>query len=124
MVGTRFVTVTRSRALSRLRAHHYSESQEEQLRRRARTGRPFETVDLQVVDEGGRQVPWDDREVGEIRVRGETVSPGYWRRPEETNAAYRDGWLYTGDMARIDALAARVNFRLVADVPWAPVWDG
>lgn len=89
--------------LSRLRAHHYSESQEEQLRRRARTGRPFETVDLQVVDEEGRQVPWDDREVGEIRVRGETVSPGYWRRPEETNAAYRDGWLYTGDMARIDA---------------------
>jgi len=89
--------------LSRLRQHHYEQSAEAQLRRRARTGRPFETVELQVVDDAGRPVAWNDRDVGEIRVRGETVSPGYWHRPEETAAAFRDGWLYTGDLARIDA---------------------
>jgi fatty-acyl-CoA synthase len=42
--------------------------------------------------------------VGEIRVRGETVSPGYWGRPEETAEAFRDGWLHTGDLAVVDAL--------------------
>ena len=89
--------------LSRLRQHHYELPGEAQLRRRARTGRPFETVELQVVDETGRPVAWNDRDVGEIRARGETVSPGYWHRPQETAAAFRDGWLYTGDLARVDS---------------------
>jgi len=75
----------------------------ELLRLRARTGRPFGEVELEVVDENGRRVPPDDRTVGEIRVRGATVTPGYWNRPEETAAAIRDGWLYTGDLAVIDA---------------------
>ena len=75
----------------------------ELLRLRARTGRPFGGVELEVVDERGQRVPADDRTVGEIRVRGATVTPGYWNRPEETAAAIRDGWLYTGDLAVIDA---------------------
>jgi len=37
-------------------------------------------------------------------LRGATVSPGYWNRPEETAAAHRGGWLYTGDLAVVDAL--------------------
>jgi acyl-CoA synthetase (AMP-forming)/AMP-acid ligase II len=76
---------------------------EEVLRLRARTGRPFGQVELEVVDEAGRRVPADDRTVGEIRVRGATVTPGYWNRPEETARALRDGWLYTGDLAVVDA---------------------
>ncbi len=68
----------------------------------AKTGRPFATVELRVVDESGRDVPPDARTVGEIRVRGETVTPGYWNRPEETAAAFEDGWLKTGDLATID----------------------
>ena len=75
----------------------------EVLRLRARTGRPFGPVELEVVDERDRPVPPDDRTVGEIRVRGPTVTPGYWRRPEETRRAIRDGWLYTGDLAVLDA---------------------
>lgn len=74
----------------------------EQLRYRARTGRAFRGVELEVVDERGHAVAPDDRAVGEIRVRGATVSPGYWRAPEETSAVFRDGWLYTGDLATID----------------------
>jgi acyl-CoA synthetase (AMP-forming)/AMP-acid ligase II len=78
-------------------------SPEEVLRRRARTGRPFGGIELEVVDEHGARVPADDRTVGEIRVRGATVTPGYWNRPDETARALRDGWLHTGDLAVLDA---------------------
>jgi acyl-CoA synthetase (AMP-forming)/AMP-acid ligase II len=74
----------------------------EVLRLRARTGRPFGGIELEVVDERGACVPPDDRTVGEIRVRGATVTPGYWRRPEETSRAIRGGWLWTGDLAVVD----------------------
>jgi len=76
---------------------------EELLRLRARTGRPFGEIQLEVVDAADRPVPADDRTVGEIRVRGPTVTPGYWNRPEETAHALRGGWLYTGDLAVLDA---------------------
>jgi fatty-acyl-CoA synthase len=89
--------------LSLLHPHLQRLPPDEQLRYRARTGRPFGCVELEVVDDAGRPVPPDDRSVGEIRVRGPTVTQGYWRRPAETAAAIRDGWLYTGDLAVIDA---------------------
>ena len=72
---------------------------DEQLEWKARTGRPFKGIDLEVVGDDGAQVPVDGATVGEIRVRGATVTPGYWRRPEATEAAFRDGWLMTGDLA-------------------------
>jgi len=85
-----------------LHEHLRALPREERLRYAARTGRPFAAVELEVVDDAGAPVPGDDRTVGEIRVRGETVSPGYWRRPEETARAHREGWLYTGDLAVVD----------------------
>ena len=88
--------------LSVLEPKHRELSEEAQLARRARTGRPFETVELEVVDGDGRPVPRDDRSVGEIVARGSTVTPGYWNRPEETAMAFRDGWFHTGDLATID----------------------
>ena len=75
---------------------------QEQLRYRARTGRPFAGIELEVVDEKGTPVPRDDRTVGEIRVRGASVTPGYWRRSDETSSAFQEGWLCTGDLAVID----------------------
>jgi acyl-CoA synthetase (AMP-forming)/AMP-acid ligase II len=88
--------------LGLLQPHHHALPPEQLLAKRARTGRPFETIELEVVDDAGRLVPRDDLSVGEIRVRGVTVTPGYWNRPEETAATIRGGWLYTGDLARID----------------------
>ena len=42
-----------------------------------------------------------DREVGELEIRGTSVTPGYYKRPEETAATFHDGWLRTGDLAYV-----------------------
>ncbi|GAA5334543.1 MULTISPECIES: long-chain-fatty-acid--CoA ligase [Thermus] len=63
-------------------------------------GLPLPGVEAKVVDSEGRELP--PGEVGELVVRGPNVMKGYWRRPEETAQVLRDGWLYTGDMARMD----------------------
>lgn len=76
----------------------------DQLAARARTGRPVLGVELRVVDEHGGPIPADDSSVGEIQVRGPTVTPGYWQDEEATAAAFtEDGFLRTGDLATIDA---------------------
>jgi acyl-CoA synthetase (AMP-forming)/AMP-acid ligase II len=78
-------------------------SSAEQFFYKAKTGRPFLSVLLKVVREDGGEVAPDDKEVGEIIVKGDSVTSGYWNRPEETQKAFRDGWLYTGDLAVVDA---------------------
>ena len=76
----------------------------EQLAYKAKTGRPFQTVELRVVDDRGEPVAPDSQQVGEIQVRGESVTPGYWNRPDATAAAFTsDGFLRTGDLAVVDA---------------------
>ncbi|WP_286231223.1 fatty acid--CoA ligase family protein [Neobacillus mesonae] len=57
-------------------------------------------VQNKVVNELGEEVPVGA--VGELIVRGPNVMKGYYKMPEETAAAIKDGWLYTGDMARMD----------------------
>ena len=77
---------------------------EERMRLVCRTGRPFLGVDLKVVHDDGTPVRPDDRDVGEIRVRGRTVTKGYWQNPEATRAAFDEGgYLCTGDLAVVDA---------------------
>jgi acyl-CoA synthetase (AMP-forming)/AMP-acid ligase II len=74
----------------------------QQLGFKAKTGREFINVSLRVVDDLGNDVALDGKQVGEIIVKGDTVTPGYWNLPEETKKAIRDGWLYTGDLAVMD----------------------
>ena len=89
--------------LSILKEHLKVLPWEEQLKFKASTGREFINVSLKVVDDAGYEVPGDNQTVGEIIVKGDTVTPGYWNLPEETRKAFKDGWLYTGDLAVIDA---------------------
>jgi acyl-CoA synthetase (AMP-forming)/AMP-acid ligase II len=64
-------------------------------------GHPMPGVEVRIVDERRRDLPGG--QVGELAVRGEGVMRGYYQAPELTAAVLdAEGWLYTGDMARID----------------------
>ncbi len=63
-------------------------------------GRPTIPARVRIVDEDGRDVK--PGEVGEIVVRHPNMMDGYLKNPEATAAAVRDGWLFTGDLARQD----------------------
>jgi long-chain acyl-CoA synthetase len=69
--------------------------------RLASAGRALPGCELRTVDERLRDVPRG--EPGEVLVRAPQVSPGYWRRPADTAAAFVDGWFRTGDVGRLDA---------------------
>lgn len=64
-------------------------------------GRPSPVVRMAILDEDWREVPTG--EVGEIAVRGPTVSPGYWNRPELNAQRKLDGWHRTNDLGRREA---------------------
>ncbi|AKU27546.1 AMP-dependent synthetase [Geobacillus sp. LC300] len=63
-------------------------------------GMPLTEYKVVDVATGTQELP--PGEVGELIIRGPQVMKGYWNMPEETAAALRDGWLYTGDLASID----------------------
>jgi long-chain acyl-CoA synthetase len=70
-------------------------------RKSGSVGIPFPDTECKIVDiETGEELPIG--EIGEILVRGPQVMKGYWKRPEETAKVLKDGWLYTGDMGRMD----------------------
>jgi long-chain acyl-CoA synthetase len=63
-------------------------------------GRPYEGVEIRVVDEGGHEVPVGIP--GELLVRGASVMMGYFNQPQATADALRAGWLHTGDVGYRD----------------------
>jgi long-chain acyl-CoA synthetase len=69
-------------------------------RRPGSIGTPVTGVEFRLVGESGTDV--GRGEVGEIAIRGHNVMKGYWDKPEETAKAIRDGWFFTGDLARQD----------------------
>ena len=83
------------------KAHHADVAHPRHALRLASVGLPHSVVEVAVRDGDGREVT--PGEVGEICVRGEVVMSGYWRNPEGTAAALRDGWLWTGDLGSFDA---------------------
>ncbi|MBI5569557.1 MAG: long-chain-fatty-acid--CoA ligase [Desulfomonile tiedjei] len=80
---------------------HVLDGSEAQMARLASAGRPVLDYELRIVDEEGKDVAVG--EVGEIIVRSEAMTVGYWELPEETARAIQDGWLYTGDFGKFDA---------------------
>jgi len=63
-------------------------------------GVPLQGFEMKIMDADGKELPWG--EVGEIAVRGEGVTAGYYNLPQDTEEAFRDGWFLTGDMGYQD----------------------
>jgi long-chain acyl-CoA synthetase len=63
-------------------------------------GVPIPGVEVKIIDENGNEIPRG--EIGEIIVKGDNITPGYYGLEEETARTIQDGWLYTGDLARMD----------------------
>jgi acyl-CoA synthetase (AMP-forming)/AMP-acid ligase II len=63
-------------------------------------GRPFFHTEVRVVDDEGRELRPGEK--GEVLLRAPNTMKGYWNRPKDTAEALRDGWLHTGDIARMD----------------------
>jgi len=83
---------------------------EDYLNRPASAGAPVATADIEVrADDGVTILPPDT--IGELWARGPMVVKGYWNKPEATAATFVDGWVRTGDLARIDA----EGFLFIAD---------
>jgi long-chain acyl-CoA synthetase len=90
MVGT---------ALSR--AHLADQGHPRYAERMASVGVAQTPVQLRVANEHGVDLPAGD--IGEVLIKGDSVMAGYWRNPDATATAIRDGWLFTGDVGCLDA---------------------
>ena len=83
-------------------------------RRPGHVGTPLPGVDVRLVDEEGRAVA--PGTPGEIEVRGPGVFKEYWQKPEATEAAFRDGWFRTGDVAVVEDGSYRILGRSSVDI--------
>ncbi|HKG16179.1 MAG TPA: AMP-binding protein [Solirubrobacteraceae bacterium] len=82
--------LTETSSISTFLPHEYAESHPESV------GLAAPVVDLDLLE------PASDTGVGELLIRGPNVVAGYWNKPEQTAETFVDGWLHSGDLARID----------------------
>ena len=83
-------------------------------RRPGCVGTPLPGVEVRLVDESGTEV--ESGTPGELEVRGASVFLEYWKRPDETTAAFRDGWFRTGDVAVVEDGSYRLLGRTSVDI--------
>jgi fatty-acyl-CoA synthase len=89
-------------SISRLTPVHDDLPEPERIRIRARQGQPVAGIRMRVVDVAtGEPVPWDNKAMGEVQVKGNWVAEAYYR-PDEPVHQFVDGWLRTGDVAVVD----------------------
>jgi fatty-acyl-CoA synthase len=78
----------------------FSMTDAQSLTKSGSVGKPMFHSEMRIVDQDGLEQPVG--EVGELLIRGPHVCSGYWENPQATSQAIRDGWFYTGDMAKRD----------------------
>ncbi|THD70363.1 MAG: acid--CoA ligase [Bradyrhizobium sp.] len=73
---------------------------EDAARKAGSSGKPVLHTEVRIVRPDGIEA--ETGELGELWVKGPNVTPGYWNRPDANRSSFTDGWLHTGDAARID----------------------
>ncbi len=73
---------------------------EEAVKKAGSVGKPIMHTRAKVVDEEGRELPHG--EIGELIISGPHLMLGYWKKERETRETIKDGWIYTGDLAKMD----------------------
>jgi acyl-CoA synthetase (AMP-forming)/AMP-acid ligase II len=80
---------------------HVIGGDEKATRRLRSAGIPVQNVEIRILDEEGRPLPFG--EIGEICARGPNIMKGYWKKPEASAQALRGGFMHTGDLGYMDA---------------------
>jgi fatty-acyl-CoA synthase len=101
-VGYGLTETTPVLTLAQPKAHLAGDPLDMQLARQAKTGYPIPGANIRVVDANDQDVKADGKQIGEIVVHSNHVMDGYYKDPEATRNAIRDGWFHTGDMAVVD----------------------
>ncbi|WP_194138513.1 long-chain fatty acid--CoA ligase [Robertmurraya kyonggiensis] len=86
--------------VSTLKSYQEELSYEERLDLRAKQGILVPGLEIKIIGQNG-EVAWDGKEMGELLIRGPWIASEYYK-DERTVDAFRDGWLYTGDVVTID----------------------
>lgn len=87
--------------LARLKSYQTDLPEEERLEIRSRQGQVVPGLEIKVVDDDGHEIKADGEEMGELLVRGPWIADEYYN-DDRTEDAFKDGWLYTGDVVTID----------------------
>jgi 3-(methylthio)propionyl---CoA ligase len=88
---------------STLKAGMESFSPDEIVRVQAKAGRGIFGVEMRIVDDEGKELPWDGKAFGALQVRGPWICSDYFRLEGQSESHKPDGWFDTGDVATIDA---------------------
>jgi len=99
--AARHITFRQGYGMTEVGVNCFSLAPEDALRKAGSVGHPVFHSEARIVNEAGADVGVD--EVGELILAGPHVCSGYWGNPAATAEAFRDGWFYTGDLARRDA---------------------
>ena len=87
--------------VSKLLSHHRQLPQEQKWDVKARQGYPIAGVEMRIVNEGGKKLPWDGTTMGELQVRGPWVVREYFKLEGGGDSFTDDGWFRTGDVVTI-----------------------
>jgi fatty-acyl-CoA synthase len=79
-----------------------SYGEERFARQRLKAGRPIFGVEMKIVDDDGKELPWDGEAFGSLKVRGPWICSDYYKLDGKSDAHAEEGWFETGDVATID----------------------
>lgn len=87
--------------VSKLQSHHLDLPDHEQVDVKATQGYAIPGVEMRIVNDAGEELPWDGTTMGEVQVRGSSITNGYYKVERSADSFTQDGWFRTGDVATI-----------------------